>query len=191
MVHSPTRVDHKKHCFLLGAPGAIIQVRAKLEARVSLREALGLFWKGGEVLRDAGAAVCMCNLGGGRSSGCLPGIWLGPLCIPLFWEPGKEFLCGSGSQVKANPLNSVLLLISLPPSLALSKHCPLSISKDRLPQLLLSKARRMSGDRTGHHPGQRSFLSFQQNPRALTVFLLLSDISSIWRYWDQSMEHGF
>lgn len=33
---------------------------------------------------------------------------------------------------KVNPLNSVLLLLSLPPSQALSEICPFSISKDRL-----------------------------------------------------------
>lgn len=102
----------------------------------------------------------------------------------------KELLWGMEVGEKVSALNSVLLL-SLMSSLALSEICPGTISGDRLPWLLLSKARRVSGGRPGHCPGWRSLMSFQQKTLALAMFLLLSDITSIWLYSDQNLERDF
>lgn len=47
----------------------------------------------------------------------------------------------------------------------------------------------VSGDKMGHCLGWRSHTFFQQKTRALATFLLLSDMSSVWLYLDQSLEH--
>lgn len=90
-----------------------------------------------------------------------------------------------GVGEKVGPLTPVPLLLSLPPSPALTEICPLGISEDRLSRLLLSKVGRVSGDRTVTVlAGEASRASDRK--QSLAMSMLLCDISSIWLYLDQS-----